>query len=115
MLLVLGFFLIVASYDAWLLKEMTVGRRPALRRLVTFAANPTEFVLRSLFLASLGFIFFSFGFVFLAGLIERFRVLRTRFFKVTFQPRLSMWFFVPTLLSFVVWFALLFILPTFYD
>jgi len=113
-LLVVGFFLIVVSYDSWLLQEMVVGRRRDLRRLVTFAANPTEFVLRSLFLASLGFVLFSTGLLFLAALVTRFLAFRTRFFKETAQPRLSIWFFAPLFLSFAVWFALLFILPTFY-
>lgn len=112
-LLAFGFFLIFVSYDAWLLQEMTLGRRGPVRRL-TFAADPTEFVLRSLFVISLGVTFFSLGLVFLTGLVQRLWVFRGRFFQETSRPTLPMWLFSIPLLSFVVWFALLFILPTFY-
>jgi len=87
-------------------------RRGVVSRLISFAANPTEFVLRSLFLASLGLLLFSTGFLFLAALIERFRVLKKRVFKKAFQARLPMWFYVVPLLSGLVWFVLLLILPT---
>lgn len=113
--LVLGFSLVVAGYDTWLHQEMVLRRRLVVPRLLTFAANPTEFVLRCLFLASLGFVFFSSGLIFLAALIQRFRVLRTRFFKEAFQPSLAMWIYMLPLPSFVVWFALLCILPIVYD
>ena len=113
-LLALGFFLIVVSYDAWLLQEMTVGRRRTAHRLLTFAANPTEFVLRSLFMTSLGLAFFSLGCIFLAGFVRRLWLFKGRFFQEASPPSVPMWWFAIPLLSFAVWFALLFILPTVY-
>jgi hypothetical protein len=84
--LVLGFFLVLASYDTWLLQEMVLRRRLVVPRLLTFAANPTEFVLRCLFLASLGLVFFLSGLIFLAALVQRFRVLRIRFSRKRSSP-----------------------------
>jgi hypothetical protein len=62
--LVLGFFLVLASYDTWLLQEMVLRRRLVVPRLLTFAANPTEFVLRCLSWPALGLSFFPLGLFF---------------------------------------------------
>ena len=84
---------------------ISVNRR--VPRLVTYAANRNEFVLRCISLASYGGFFLSMSLGLLLGLLIRFMRLGAQFFAGPYRPPgLVTVIFIPPILCFVVWLVL---------
>jgi hypothetical protein len=105
-----GAFLLYGAYEGWLRQELLLKGRRVVPRLITYAANPTEFALRHVFLAALGGALFSAGAIPLLGLL-----LRPVLVRGAIGRKFAFVSLVLPLACFLVWFALLFFLPFYYD
>ena len=110
-----GAFLLAGTHDQWVQGQFLLTRRRVIPRLVTYAANPTEFTLRCLFLGSMGAFFASTAFAGAVGLIHRITSLRQNQLPGPFQSRVAMALMLVPLVCFLVWFGLLAYLPAAYD
>ena len=110
-----GAFLLVGTHDQWVQGQFLLTRRRVVPRLVAYAANPTEFTLRCLFLGSMGAFFASIAFAGAVGLIHRIASLRQIPLAGPFQSRVAMALMLVPLVCFLVWFGLLAYLPAAYD
>lgn len=110
-----GAFLLLATHDQWVQGQVLLTRRRVVPRLVTYAANPTEFTLRCLFLGALGAFFVSTAIACAVGLIHRIASLRQIPLAGSFQSRLAIALLRVPLACFLVWFGLLAFLPAAYD
>jgi len=73
----IGAVMLSSSYDTWLQQEMWIKSRGIPQRLITYAANPTEFLQRLTFGASMGGFLFSMGVAALALLVRQTILQRT--------------------------------------
>jgi hypothetical protein len=110
-----GLALLYGALDTWNSQQFLLSRRRVVPRLVSFAANPTEFVLRCLFMASIGAALFSFALAVLVGLVHRLVATGSRFFAGPFESRIAVRLLFVPLACFIVWFVLLGFLPFYYD
>lgn len=114
-LFVLGDLVLHEAHDLWLRQEVLLTRFRAAPRLVTYEANPSEFVLRCMFVASLGGFFFSYACVVILGLLHRLVVLRQKFLFSPFKSSVAQLLLVVPLGLISLWVALLVFLPLYYD
>lgn len=110
-----GAFLLAGTHDQWVQGQILLTRRRVVPRLVTYAANPTEFTLRCLFLGSMGAFFASTAFACAVGLIHRIASLRQFPLDGPFQSRVARALMLVPMVFFFVWFGLLAYLPVVYD
>lgn len=110
-----GVFLHVATHDQWVQGQFLLSRRRSVPRLITYAANPTEFALRCLFVGSLGGMFASMAFAGAVGLILRVVSLFPISLAGTAQARVAVALMLVPLACFLVWMGLIVYLPMAYE
>jgi hypothetical protein len=101
-----GIFILLAAGDMWNHHQVLLTRR-RVPRLVTYAANRNEFILRCIALAAYGGFFFSMSLALVLGILIRIRRLGAQFFSGPYQaPGIATAIVIPPVLCFIVWFIL---------
>ena len=109
-----GIFIVHVAWNDWVHQEIRLTHR-AVPRLISYAANRDEFVLRCASLTLFGGFWLWTGFALGCGLLHRVAVLRQRFFVGVIKPPLGALLPLWTGLScFAIWFALICFIKLYY-
>ena len=111
----LGALVLQNTYETWVVERMWLKPRGAPQYLITYAANPGEFVLRSAFMAALGGMFAFPGIIALLAVVVRLVGRNPSTPPNRFVRSLMVLLIAAPLICFVVLFFLLAFLPRFYQ
>jgi hypothetical protein len=110
----LGTFIVHLAWDDWVHQEIRLTHR-TVPRLISYAANRDEFILRCASLALFGGFWLWTGFAVGCGLVYRLAVLRHRFFVGSVKAPLGVLLpFWVGLSCFAVWFPLIGFIKLYY-